>query len=231
MVNATGQTTGPYAPSAAESFWFISIITFTIPHTASLGSHLPERTLEGSTCRVPPFRGKLAGRLKINRKNRTSNTYAVYAGLVGNIRPRNLSRTHLVGASRHSCYQGNVTDPAFISIKLYIQTLHMQNIASQRFMSRHETTVASFDMGSSRPRFEGRPTKGSRPPRAKQSQGEITKTSPSGPARPCSEVDRDISTFSCSILTPSQTHRISTEERPAGHRSLSNGSGICREAG
>ena len=167
MVNATGQTTWPYAPSATESFWFTSIIAFIVPHTASLGSHLPKRTLEGSTYRVPPFRGKLAGRLKINRKNRTSNTYAVYADLVGNIGPRNLSRTHLVGASRHSCYQGNVTDPTFISIKLYIQTLHMQNIASQRFMSRHEAVAAPFNMSDARPRFEGRPMKGSRPPRVK----------------------------------------------------------------
>ena len=136
-----------------------------------------------------------------------------------------------MGDFRHSCYQGNVTDPAFISIKLYIQILHMQNVASQRFMSRHETAITSFDMGGSRPRFKGWPTNGSRPPRAEQSQGEITETSPSGPARPRSEADRDVSTFSRSILTLSQTHRISTEERPAGHLSLSNGSGICREAG
>ena len=44
-------------------------------------------------------------------------------------------------------------------------------IASQRFMSRHEAVVVSFDMSGDRPRFEGRPAKGSRPPRIKQSQG------------------------------------------------------------
>ena len=107
----------------------------------------------------------------------------------------------------------------------------MQNIASQCFVSRHEMAVASFNLGGSRPRFEGRPVKGSRLPRTKQSQGEITETSPSGPARPRSEADKDVSTFSRSILTPSQTHRISIEERPSGHLSLSNGSGIYREAG
>ena len=69
----------------------------------------------------------------------------------------------------------------------------MQNVASQRFMSRHETAVASLDIGDSRPRFEGRPAKGSRPPRTKQSQGEITEMSPSGPAQPRSEADWDIS--------------------------------------
>ena len=163
----------------------------------------PKGLWRGTPTESLPSGGKLAGRLKINRKNRTSNTYAVYADLVGNIGPRNLSRTHLVGASRHSCYQGNVTDPTFILIKLYIQTLHMQNVASQCFMSRHETVVTSFDMGGSRPRFKGRPTKGSRLPHAKQSQGEITETSPSGPARPRSETDRDVSTLSRSILTPS----------------------------
>ena len=58
-----------------------------------------------------------------------------------------------------------------------------------------------------------------------------TETSPSSTTQPRSEVDWDISTFSRSILTPSQTHRISTEERPAGHLSLSDVSGICRETG
>ena len=143
----------------------------------------------------------------------------------------NPARTCLVGAFRRSHHQGNVTNPAFILIKFYIQTLHMQNIASQRFVSRHETTVASFDMGGSRPRFEGWPVKGLRPPRAEQSLGEITETSPSGLARPRSETNRDVSTFSRSILTLSKTHRISIEERPSGHLSLSNSSGICREVG
>ena len=58
-----------------------------------------------------------------------------------------------------------------------------------------------------------------------------TETSPSGPAQPRSEADWDILTFSRSILTLSQAHRISDEERPTGHPSLSNGSGIYREAG
>ena len=33
------------------------------------------------------------------------------------------------------------------------------------------------------------------------------------------------------ILTSNQAHKISIEERPTGHLSLSNGSGICQEAG
>ena len=69
----------------------------------------------------------------------------------------------------------------------------MQITASQRFVSRHEMAVASFNMSRNRPRFEGRPAKGSRPPCVKQSQGEITEMSPSGPAQPRSEADWDIS--------------------------------------
>ena len=69
----------------------------------------------------------------------------------------------------------------------------MQITASQRFVSRHKTAVASFDMSRNRPRFKGRPAKGSRPPRVKQSQGEITETSPSGPTQPRLEADWDIS--------------------------------------
>jgi hypothetical protein len=33
------------------------------------------------------------------------------------------------------------------------------------------------------------------------------------------------------ILTSSQTHRISVKERPTGHMSPANGSGVYREAG
>ena len=57
----------------------------------------------------------------------------------------------------------------------------MQNVASQRFVSRHETTVASFDIGGSRPRFEGRPMKGSRPPCAKQEPGRNNRDEPQWP--------------------------------------------------
>ena len=69
----------------------------------------------------------------------------------------------------------------------------MQITASQCFVLRHETAVASFDMSRNRPRFEGRLAKGSRLPHVKQSQGEITETSPSGPAQPRLEADWDIS--------------------------------------
>ena len=52
-----------------------------------------------------------------------------------------------------------------------IQSIAYAVDASQRFMLRHEAVVASFDMSDDRPGFEGRPAKGSRPPRVKQSQG------------------------------------------------------------
>ena len=46
---------------------------------------------------------------------------------------------------------------------------HMRLNASQRSVLRHEVAVASFNMSNDQPRFEGQPTKGSRPPRVKQS--------------------------------------------------------------
>ena len=54
------------------------------------------------------------------------------------------------------------------------------------------------------------------------------------PQRPCSTPLRGGQgqlDLSRSILTLSQTHRISIEERPTGHLSPTNGSGICREVG
>ena len=55
-----------------------------------------------------------------------------------------------------------------------------------------------------------------------------------GPQWPCSTPLRSGQghlNLSCSILTSSQTHRISIEERLTGHPSPTNGSGIYREAG
>ena len=46
---------------------------------------------------------------------------------------------------------------------------HVQRNASQCSVLHHEGAVASFNMSNDRPRFEGRPTMGSRSPRVKQS--------------------------------------------------------------
>ena len=128
-------------------------------------------------------------------------------------------RTYPIRApqTRHSSHRGNFTNPcstfpvhdhSFIHyhacfhtfIHTFIHTFHPIHpsiayaiIVSQLFASCHEAEVVSFDMSGDRPGFEGRPVKGSRPPRVKQSQGEITETSPSGPAQPRSEADWDIS--------------------------------------
>ena len=63
----------------------------------------------------------------------------------------NLAGTRLVGASHGSYHQGNVTDPRFsfrlnYMLNSYVQTLHMQILASQRFVSCHEAVAASFNM-------------------------------------------------------------------------------------
>ena len=102
--------------------------------------------------------------------------------------------------TRHSSHQGNFTNPhfsfpvhdhSFIHSHAYIHTFIHTYIhsfiypfihpiypsiayaidASQRFVSRHEAAVISFDMSGERLRFEGWPAKGSRPPHVEQSQG------------------------------------------------------------
>ena len=59
----------------------------------------------------------------------------------------------------------------YMSIHSHIHLIHpsiaFAIIASQRFASRHEAVVISFDMSGNRSRFEGRPAEGSRPPRVK----------------------------------------------------------------
>ena len=47
----------------------------------------------------------------------------------------------------------------------YIQSIAYAINSSQRFMLRHKTVVASFNMRNDLPGFEGRPAKGLRPPR------------------------------------------------------------------
>ena len=95
------------------------------------------------------------------------------------------TRTYPVRApqTRHSSHQGNlqthfsflVHDHSFIHSHAhihtfghtfirtfipYIQALHMQIVASQRFVSCHKAIVVSFDMSGDRPRFEGWPAVG-----------------------------------------------------------------------
>ena len=59
----------------------------------------------------------------------------------------------------------------------------MQINASQRFVLRHEVVVASFNMSNEGSGFEGQPTKGSRPPHIKQSQGRKHRCAPAALAR------------------------------------------------
>ena len=106
------------------------------------------------------------------------------------------TRTYLVRSpqTRHSSHRSNFTNPHFsfplhdhsfihshacihtfihLSINPYIHPSIAYAIAtSQRFASRHEAVVVSFDMSDNRPRFEGQPTKGSRPPRINRARGE-----------------------------------------------------------
>ena len=148
------------------------------------------------------------------------------------------TRTYPIGApwTHHSSHRSNFTnahstfpvhDHSFSCMHSYIHPIHPSIayaiVASQRFASHHEAVVVSFDMSANQPRFEGQPTKGSRPPRVKQSQGRKTKMSPSGLARPRSEADRDISTFlvrskprAKSIESPSRRGQRATQAHRTG---------------
>ena len=123
---------------------------------------------------------------------------------------------------RHSSHKGNITKPLlfiyiiiYTSIHVFIpythaprtilpelpggsgaKASHMRLNASQCSVLCHEVAVASFNMSNDRPGFEGRPTKGLRLPRVKQSQGRKRRGAPSGPRPVCPEADRVISTFS-----------------------------------
>ena len=96
----------------------------------------------------------------------------------------------------------------------------MQINASQRLVLCHEAVVASFNMSNDRPGFKGQPTKDLRPPRVEQSQGRKHRSAPAALARP-TQKRTGSSRPSRSILTSSQAHRISIEERPTGHLSQS----------
>ena len=141
------------------------------------------------------------------------------------------TRTYPIGAprTRHLSHRGNFTNPCFTFLvhkhsfscmHSYIQIIAYAIIASKRFASRHEVVVVSFDMSGNRPRFEGQPAKGLRPPHIKQSQGRKRRWAPAALAR-YAQKQIGSSRPSRSILTSSHAHRISIEGRPAGHLSRS----------
>ena len=73
----------------------------------------------------------------------------------------------------HACIHTFIHTFIHSSIHPFIHPIHPSIAyaiaASQRFASRHEAVVVSFDMSGDRLRFEGRPMESSRPPRVKQS--------------------------------------------------------------
>ena len=101
----------------------------------------------------------------------------------------NPARTHLVGASHHSGHQGNLAFRFKITHSNIAYANHC--IPTLRVTSRNGSRLIRYEPQQAEVR---RPAhKGLEAPRVKQSQGEITKTSPSGPAQPRSEADWDIS--------------------------------------
>jgi len=147
----------------------------------------------------------------------------------------NPARTCPVRASHRSCHQGNITDPRF----------HFHYIVHSSHISKHcicncciSTLRVTSRSGSHLIRYERQLTKVRRLARkgleAASHQTEPGEKNRDEPQRPCPTLLRsgqghlDLSRL---ILTSSQTHQISFEERLMGHPSLSNGSAIYREAG
>jgi len=137
----------------------------------------------------------------------------------------NPARTCQVRASRHSCHQGNITDPRF-HFHYIIHSFHIfkRCICNCRISTLHVTSRS----GSRLIRYERQLTEVRRPARegleAASCQTGPGEKNRDEPQRPCLTPLRsgqghlDLSRL---ILTLSQTHRISIEGRPAGHLSWS----------
>jgi len=124
--------------------------------------------------------------------------------------------------------------PAFVLIKLYVKFIR-PNIAYAN--SCIPTLRVASRSGSRFIQYERRLTRVRRLAHegleAASCQIEPREENQNEPQRPCLTPFRSGQghlDLSRSILTSSQTHRISIEERPTGHLSPANGSGICREA-
>ena len=125
--------------------------------------------------------------------------------------------------------------PAFVSIKLYATSIHPNITYANPCISTLRVTSRS---GSRLIQYERRLTevrrlacKGLEAASCQTEPGEKNRDEPQRPYSTPLRSGQGHLDLSRSILTSSQTHRISVEERPTGHLSPTNGSGICREAG
>ena len=140
-----------------------------------------------------------------------------------------------VRAPHHSCHQGNITDPRFCFHDI-VHSSHTSKrcicnccISTPHVTSRSGTHLIQYErqlIEVQRPAHKGL--------EATSCQTEPGEKNRDEPQQPCSTLLRSGQghlNLSRSILTSSRTHRISDEERPTGHLSPANGSGICWEAG
>jgi len=147
----------------------------------------------------------------------------------------NPARTCPVRDSHHSCRRGNIIDPCFH----FHYIVHLSHTSKCCICNCCISTLRVVSRSGSRLiRYERQPTEVRRPAHegleAASCQIEPGEKNRDEPQRPCPTPLRSglgHLDLSRSILNSSQTHKISIEERPTGHSSLSNGSGICREAG
>ena len=107
----------------------------------------------------------------------------------------------------------------------------MQLLHPKRFTSCHEVAVASFDVKRQMTEVRRLARKGLEVASRQTEPGEKNRDEPQRSSPIPLRSGQGHLDLSRLILTPSQTHRISIKERPTIHLSLSNSSGIYREAG
>ena len=127
-----------------------------------------------------------------------------------------------------------VPTPAFISIKLYAKSIHPNVAYANPYIS---TLCVASRSGSRLIQYERRLTKVRRPDHkgleaasCQIEPGEKNQNEPQRPRPTPFRSGQGHLDLSRSILTSSQTHRISIKERPTSRLSPANGSSIYREA-
>ena len=118
-------------------------------------------------------------------------------------------------------------------------SIHSSHTSKHCICNCYITTLrVTSQSGSHLIRYERQPTEVQRPAReglkATSCQIELGEKNRDEPQQPCPTSLRSGQghlDLSRSIQISSQAHRISIEERPTDHPSLSNGLGICQEVG
>ena len=114
----TGRTARPYAP-AATTFLFTSVIEFFVPAPQALASAFSKGVRRGLPMESPSGRSyqvaqvDRTARIAAETQKRKIVMLVQVTTAPSQMSDPNHARTCPVRASRHSCHQGNITDPRF----------------------------------------------------------------------------------------------------------------------